>query len=103
MLPTYDSTLEEQFSAKLRALNLRIRETNLDAARRQCWTDSKTVNSAFTDILNIQSLTQVFLRLDRMARYYMQTKMWKPFHVKKFVIDHKVEVRGPLHFLNACN
>jgi hypothetical protein len=91
MLPTYDSTMEEQFSSKLRLLNLRIRETSFDLARRQCWTDSKAVNSAFPDILNIDSLTRVYLQLYNLSRYYMQTKLWRPHAVKK-CIDHRIEV-----------
>lgn len=91
MLPTYDSTMEEQFSSKLRLLNLRIRETSFDLARRQCWTDSKAVNSAFPDILNIDSLTRVYLQLYNLSRYYMQTKLWRLHAVKK-CIDHRIEV-----------
>jgi hypothetical protein len=92
-LGSYDETPEEHFSAHLRTLTLRAQQTDFETARRAAYDENQGLRNAYTDIWNVCSLTQLYIRLRPLQHCLIQTKLWKQWAVQNF-IGHSIEVRG---------
>jgi hypothetical protein len=97
-LRTYDETPEEAFSAKLRTLALRTKQYDFERARRDAYEGESGIRSAYPDLCNVPSLLTLYIRLQPLQRYLLDTKLWKPWTVKG-LIGHRIEVRDDYHIL----
>jgi hypothetical protein len=91
----YSETSDEFLCVVMREVRREARKVGLESARFSAWEKTKFNHNSVGDVLNVEGLTKIFVRiLDHHPRaaYYQTTKLWRPWWLKTQVIGPCSEV-----------